>query len=103
MDLVRSWSFERPPSGLAMAPPSPKITRNVFSLEPQFRHRSSILIDMNVSSPSGSPPSVAQEAHSPERVEDGVDLVARKAGIGNLMKVAKKDVQIPEFDMNAFM
>ncbi|KAF8634403.1 hypothetical protein AX15_000855 [Amanita polypyramis BW_CC] len=103
LDLVRSWSFERPPSGLAMAPPSPKITRNVFSLEPLFRHRSSILIDMNVSSPPGSPPPEEQKTHSPERAEDRVDLVARKVGIGNLMKVAKKDVEIPEFDMNAFM
>ena len=30
------------------------------------------------------------------------DLVARKAGMGRLLKSAKQDVQVPEFDMNAF-
>ena len=30
------------------------------------------------------------------------DLVARKAGMGRLMKSAKQDIQVPEFDMNAF-
>jgi len=30
------------------------------------------------------------------------DLIARKAGLGNLMKTAKQDITIPEFDMNAF-
>jgi hypothetical protein len=35
--------------------------------------------------------------------EDGNDLFARKAGLGNLMKSAKKDVQVPDFDMNAFL
>lgn len=34
--------------------------------------------------------------------EDEGDLVARKAGMGSLMKSAKHDVQVPEFDMNAF-
>lgn len=84
-----------------MVPPSPKVARNVFTLESAIRHRSSILIDMNVSSPPGTPP--------PERIilpskmaEDHTDLVARKTGIGNLMKAAKKDVEIPDFDMSAF-
>lgn len=30
------------------------------------------------------------------------DLVARKAGMGRLMKSAKQDLNVPEFDMNAF-
>lgn len=33
--------------------------------------------------------------------EEG-DLLARKAGMGNLMKSAKQDVKVPDFDMNAF-
>ena len=34
--------------------------------------------------------------------QESGDLVARKAGMGRLMKSAKQDVQVPEFDMNAF-
>ena len=30
------------------------------------------------------------------------DLIARKAGIGSLMKSAKQDITVPEFDMNSF-
>jgi hypothetical protein len=82
-----------------MVPPSPKVTRNVFTLE---RHRSSILIDMNVSSPPGTPAPVERIALPSKTVEDHTDLVARKTGIGNLMKAAKKDVEIPDFDMSAF-
>lgn len=33
---------------------------------------------------------------------DGQDLVARKTGLGTLMKAAKQTAQVPEFDMNAF-
>jgi len=103
LDLVRSWSFERPQAGLSimqqvMAPPSPKATRNVFSFEPVFRHRPSILIDMSVS----SPPTPALVDRPSKAAEDSADLVARKTGIGNLMRTAKKDVEIPDFDMNAF-
>ncbi|KAK2461643.1 hypothetical protein APHAL10511_006106 [Amanita phalloides] len=103
LDLVRSWSFERPTGLPIMTPPSPKATRNVFTSGTALRHRSSILIDMNVSSLPGSPGPPAEPKPFPlERIEDRADLVARKAGIGNLMKAAKKDIQIPEFDMSAF-
>jgi len=37
-----------------------------------------------------------------ERIQEESDLSARKAGLGNLMKSAKQDVKVPEFDMNAF-
>jgi hypothetical protein len=42
------------------------------------------------------PPAIPEEGN-----EEG-DLIARKAGLGNLMKTAKQDVSVPEFDMNAF-
>jgi len=114
LDLVRTWSFQRPstaipdPKPLAL-PPSPISTR--FALEPALRRRSSIFIDMD---PTSSPPTRAASPVKPS--SDGLptaneveklkeqegDLVARKAGLGSLMKSAKQDVQVPEFDMGAF-
>lgn len=37
-----------------------------------------------------------------EEFKEEGDLVARKAGIGSLIKSAKQDVKVPEFDMGAF-
>jgi hypothetical protein len=34
--------------------------------------------------------------------EEEADLFARKAGLGSLMKSAKQDVKVPEFDMDSF-
>lgn len=116
LDLVRTWSFQRPStvvrdSRALFRPPSPYISTR-FALEPALRRQSSILIDIDVStapptrraSPSRSPtrgtspvPGVVKEEMKPEG-----DLVARKAGIGSLIKSAKQDVKVPEFDMNAF-
>jgi hypothetical protein len=36
-----------------------------------------------------------------ETINEG-DLVAKKAGLGSLLKTAKQDLQVPEFDMNSF-
>ena len=93
-----------------LRPPSPISTR--FALEPALRRQSSILIDIDVSSapptrrasPSRSPPrgvSPVRGAVKEELRPEG-DLVARKAGLGSLIKSAKQDVKVPEFDMNAF-
>jgi hypothetical protein len=38
-----------------------------------------------------------------ETIDEEGDLIARKAGLGNLMKTAKQDVQVPEFDMDSFL
>jgi len=37
-----------------------------------------------------------------ETIQEESDFFARKAGLGNLMKSAKQDVKVPEFDMDAF-
>jgi len=37
-----------------------------------------------------------------EADQDESDLLARQARLGSLMKSAKQDVHIPEFDMNSF-
>ncbi|KAJ7492768.1 RAVE protein 1 C terminal-domain-containing protein [Mycena latifolia] len=117
LDLVRSWTFDRPsmqPSPLAPVvdetmPPSPTVSRRPkFALGPAMRRRSSMIIDMDIPSlpptRSTSPVSVARKP--PVIIEESAneegDLVARNLGLGNLMKSAKKDVKVPEFDMNAF-
>jgi hypothetical protein len=116
LDLVRSWTFDRPsmqrssvPPADKTVPPSPTITRRPkFALGPAMRRRSSIIIDMDIPSlpptRSSSPVRVAEKPpviiEEPGN-EEG-DLIARKAGLGNLMKTAKQDVTVPEFDMNAF-
>ncbi|KAF7339771.1 WD repeat protein [Mycena venus] len=117
LDLVRSWTFDRPsmmqrpatPPAQKTAPPSPTISRRPkFALGPAMRRRSSIIIDMDIpslpptrsSSPvrvTEKPPVIVEEPGN----EEG-DLIARKAGLGNLMKTAKQDVTVPEFDINAF-
>ena len=38
-----------------------------------------------------------------ETIDEEGDLIARKAGYGSLMKTAKQDVQVPEFDMDSFL
>ncbi|KAE9408257.1 WD repeat-containing protein [Gymnopus androsaceus JB14] len=117
LDLVQSWSFDRPTAiphlpqqnGDPSSPPRPVATRRpTFSLAPAMHRKSSIMIDMDIPSqpptravsPEGRPPktSVIPE----ESVPDEGDLKARKAGLGSLMKSAKQDVQVPEFDMGAF-
>ena len=79
-----------------------------------MRRRASIMIDMEVStapptrrpSPTrdGKLTAVKEELPSLAAGEkaDTDDLVARKAGLGSLMKSAKQDVQVAEFDMSAF-
>ncbi|KAK0464982.1 RAVE protein 1 C terminal-domain-containing protein [Desarmillaria tabescens] len=122
LDLVRSWVFDRPSPLLmngdfqaesskdGISPPSPTISRRSrFTFEPGLRRRSSIMIDMDITSlpptRTASPerngpkvPPVIQE----EVIKDEGDFFARKAGLGDLMKSAKQDVTVPEFDMNAF-
>lgn len=133
LDLVRSWSFEKPsiqPSqrqaspvtGKNSLPPSP--TRNRM-LDHSRRRRSSIIIDLDLSTLrssasegillSGDDGVKTREekemlSSKPKEVGSGVikeekdsdERVARKAGLGSLMKSAKQDVQVPEFDINAF-
>ncbi|KAG5647592.1 hypothetical protein DXG03_008945 [Asterophora parasitica] len=43
-----------------------------------------------------------KEEGEEERLQNEGDFFARKVGIGNLMKSAKQDVKVPEFDMNSF-
>lgn len=71
-----------------------------------MRRRSSMMIDMDIlslpstrtESPHEGKPSTVPE----EKLTAEDDLLARKAGLGQLMKTAKMDVQVPEFDMSAF-
>ncbi|KAI0307694.1 WD repeat-containing protein [Multifurca ochricompacta] len=115
LDLVRSWSFDRPSLAThyptrQIAPPSPTTTRRMLALEPEMRRRSSIMIDIDLSTaPPTRRPSPEPKAASEvpgllvkEIIKEEGDFIARKAGLGNLLKTAKQDIQVPEFDINSF-
>ena len=108
LDLVRSWSFDRPSlvthdPTQHMAPPSPTTTRRLYALEQAMRRRSSIVIDIDpfTAPPTRRPSPKPREVTESATISEG-DLVARKAGLGSLLKTAKQDVQVPDFDMNSF-
>jgi len=65
-----------------------------------------MLIDMDIPSlpPTrrASPEPTLEKIPEQETMNDEGDLLARKAGLGSLMKSAKLDIRVPEFDMNAF-
>ena len=113
LDLVRSWSFAQPVlapktgdvNDRAMISPLPN---RLFALGASVR-RSSILIDMDLSSIPSSrrgsfsvKGSIETQQHA-ESVQEENDLIARRAGIGKLIKSAKQDLQVPEFNMGAFL
>jgi ubiquitin len=110
LDLVRSWSFERPSISVPAPtepPPSPYTTlRRSFVLDPKLRRRSSIMIDMDIASPAPtrrvSPDRSLVKVPTQEPIKEESDLLARKAGLGSLLKSAKQDVQVPEFSMDSF-
>lgn len=78
----------------------------MFPLEPALRKRSSIMIDMEISSDPptrrASPDRITSKGIAGDTIKES-DLFARKAGIGNLMRSAKQDVKVEEFDINAFI
>ncbi|KAJ7487439.1 RAVE protein 1 C terminal-domain-containing protein [Mycena galericulata] len=117
LDLVRSWSFDQPSiqrqsirptmDKTTTTPGANTLRRPTFSLGSAMRRQSSIIIDMDIPS---LPPTRSTSPVSAQRIpviaeepanEQG-DLIARKAGLGNLMKSAKQNVKVPEFDLNAF-
>ncbi|KAH8998842.1 RAVE protein 1 C terminal-domain-containing protein [Lactarius hatsudake] len=115
LDLVRSWSFDRPSlvthdPTQHFAPPSPTTARRLHALEQAMRRRSSIVIDIDPFTvpPTRRPSPKPREVTEPpaqlmkETINEG-DLFARKAGLGSLLKTAKQDVQVPEFDMSSFI
>ncbi|KAJ3916631.1 RAVE protein 1 C terminal-domain-containing protein [Lentinula edodes] len=124
LDLVQSWSFDRP---TALPRPSPRngdrnsssspnyngvatTHRSTYSLAPSLRRQSSIMIDMDIPSipptravsPEGKSRSLKTSSIQEEHAPDEGDLVAKKAGLGSLMKSAKQVAQVPDFDMGAF-
>jgi ubiquitin len=75
-------------------------------LDPKIRRRSSIMIDMDIASPAPtrgvSPDRSLVKVPTQEPIKEESDLLARKAGLGSLLKSAKQDVQVPEFSMDSF-
>jgi hypothetical protein len=81
----------------------------MLALEPAMRRRSSIIIDMDLSTApptrrSSPEPGVVDKSPVPlmKTIDEEGDLIARKAGLGSLLKTARQDVEVPEFDMNSF-
>jgi ubiquitin len=64
------------------------------------------MIDMDVASPAStrsvSPNRSLIKVPIQETIKEESDLIARKAGLGSLLKSAKQDVQVPEFSMDSF-
>ncbi|KZV81002.1 hypothetical protein EXIGLDRAFT_780266 [Exidia glandulosa HHB12029] len=129
LDLVQKWHFDRPsvrtpalrttvsPSDIngtstATSPATVTPARgSVFAIHP--RRMASLSIDMDIptlpptraatpipeAQESGrSTPAPAEPPPPPQAPENA----ARQAGLGNLMKTAKQDVAVPEFNMDAF-
>ena len=117
---------------LPRIPTSPLAFTAPFALAARMRRESKILIDMdmltepptrraspelkvpdeseswnNVGTPgftSSSLPGTKGESGLDElaHLKDEGDLLSRKAGLGNLIKSAKQNVQVPDFDMSSF-
>ncbi|OCB85636.1 hypothetical protein A7U60_g7286 [Sanghuangporus baumii] len=112
LDLVRSWRFDRPKT-LArksekadiLAPLATTARPSIFAVSGHTR-RSSIMIDMEFNSdPStraGSPDTVATKLASDEKQVPNEDQGSRRSELGLLMKTAKQNVTVPEFDINTF-
>jgi hypothetical protein len=110
LNLVRSWSFERPSriipstSVLNGRPASPVRRRSEVSA--LMQRQPSVFIDMDVPSAAPTrPASPRLNGNSGVEASDTaetLDLSARKTGIGSLMKAAKQNVEVPEFDMGSF-
>jgi len=121
--LLVHWSFDRvvpnvqPPmielftadSNVAAGPRSPTAsTRSALGLG--HARVPSLVIDMDIPSlpttrPSSPPPlTTTVPKFTPHDVADREDseMQAQRTGLGSLMKNAKKDVKIAEFDMSAF-
>ena len=65
--------------------------------EPKVGAKTSGLPRLSTSSAKGE--NVLDEL---EHLKDEGDLLSRKAGLGSLIKNAKQNVQVPEFDMSSF-
>ncbi|EJD03819.1 uncharacterized protein FOMMEDRAFT_106015 [Fomitiporia mediterranea MF3/22] len=116
LDLVRSWSFDRPTGKshrslqingeVDAIGPLPSSARPSIFAFPKHTRRSSVLIDMEVpSDPSTrttSPEPVVSNTTGADVKTANPTSPSRKSGLGMLMKTAKQNVSVPEFDMNAF-
>lgn len=76
--------------------------------EPPTRRASPELRDLSELGPGAAvrlpPPRTEGESELDglEHLKDEGDLLSRKAGLGGLIKSAKQNVQVPEFDMSSF-
>jgi hypothetical protein len=107
LDLVHSWAFRQPTDLMGSYQSSTQNSDSLASGRPFFslaNRRSSILIDIPVPSlPPTRASSPTQEVKSAfQQNAAGKEIQVKKTGLGSLMKTAKQDVQVPEFDMGSF-
>ena len=67
------------------------------------------MIDMDIPSDSSTraatpEPTILKPSDSEavDKDKSSTDVSAKKTGLGSLLKTARQDVSVPEFDMNAF-
>lgn len=111
LDLVMSWSFERPTNPLVLTsanmhieadavpplPDSPTLKRRPLSGIPTFGRRRSIIVDMDVP----SDPSTRSTSPDPSKTIHG-QIADAGSELKTLLKTAKQNVTVPEFNMDAF-
>ena len=116
LQLVKSWPFDRPTMQRRIpgasteesdtVAPLPVHIHSPASVFLKHRRRSSILIDMEISSDPSTrattPETPISKDETPEGGKKEADASTPKTGLGSLMKSAKQDISVPEFDMNAF-
>lgn len=62
-----------------------------------------MLIDMDLGALLPTAPETTSSTDTTEGAHSSQgDLKAKKAGLGSLMKAAKQNVEVPEFDMSSF-
>ncbi|THH06398.1 hypothetical protein EW145_g4114 [Phellinidium pouzarii] len=110
LDLVKSWSFDRPTARIRTS----ELQSNSDDLPGSMlgtvrrsayghKRQTSIMIDMDVpSDPSTRSTSPVSSSIKQTHLKIVDDMAVRKSNLGNLMKSAKQGVSVPEFDMNAF-
>ena len=112
LELVSSWSFDRPTNPLALTPSNAYIETDTVPPLPDSptrrrkplpgmptlgRRRSSIIVDIDVP----SDPSTRSTSPEPSKAAE-VQPPGPKAEFKSLLRTAKQDVSVPEFSMDAF-
>jgi hypothetical protein len=102
LNLIRKWSFERPMVSQPTARSDSPVRRR-SEMATLMQRQPSMFIDMDVPSATPTrPASPIEDTPSQKANSNGPEAPVVKTGLGNLIKAAKHDVAVPEFDMDSF-